>query len=362
MIEIDIGVTRGTFVLDVAFRSRAGVTALFGRSGAGKSTVIAAVAGLIRPDRGRIAVGDSVLFDGQARRSLPPHRRRVGLVFQDAQLFPHLTVRQNLSYGDWFAPRGKDALPFGAVVDVLGIEALLARRPGTLSGGERQRVAIGRALLARPRLLLMDEPLASLDGPRKLEILSVIERLRDEFGIPILYVSHAVEEVARLAGYVVRLEGGRIVQSGNPEQVLAPVSASPSQARFGAVSLIMARVRAHDAVYGLTTLDHPAGEISVPGRGGAPGTLTRVIVRGTDVALAVRRPRGVSIRTVLRGVVNRTTADDGPVARVDVTLPGGETLAAFVTRKSVEELGLAEGDAVFAMIKAASIEEGVGRS
>lgn len=361
MIDIDIGVTRGTFALEVAFRSDAGVTALFGRSGSGKSTIIAAVAGLVRPDRGHIAIGGITMFDAASRTDIVPHRRRVGLVFQDAQLFPHLTVRQNLSYGSWFAPRGRGAPSFDAVTAVLGLEAMMSRRPGSLSGGERQRVAIGRALLARPRLLLMDEPLASLDGPRKLEILPLIERLRDEFAIPILYVSHAVEEVARLAGQVVRIEAGRVVRQGPPEQVLAPASAFPSQARFGAVSLITARVRGHDAGYGLTTLDHPAGEISVPGRGAAPGTMTRVIVRGTDIALAVKRPRGVSVRTILSGTVARTTADDGPVARVDVALPGGDMLAAFVTRLSVDELGLAEGDAVFAMIKAASIEDGIGR-
>jgi molybdate transport system ATP-binding protein len=361
MIDIDIGIDRGDFRLDAAFCCSARLTALFGRSGSGKSTLIAAVAGLLRPERGRIIIDEVTLFDASTGLFVPPHRRRVGFVFQDAQLFPHLSVRHNLGYGRWFAPREADQFGFDQIVDTLGLDRLLDRSVPSLSGGERQRVAIGRALLARPRLLLMDEPLASLDAPRKVEILPLIERLRDEFAVPVLYVSHAVEEVARLAGEVVVLEGGRVVRCGPPGEVLTPAGLSPSEGRFGTVSLITARIAAHDEAYGLTTLDHPAGAISVPGRAGEPGSLARVLVRGTDVTLAVKRPRGVSIRTILRGVVKATTIDEGALARVDVALTGGEILAAFVTRRSLDELGLGEGDAVFAMIKAASIEEGAGR-
>src|SRR5882757_5750511 len=230
-IDIDIGAARGAFALDVAFRADGGLTALFGRSGAGKSTVIAAVAGLIRPDRGRIAIAGATLFDAAAGVFVPPHRRRIGLVFQDAQLLPHLSVRQNLGYGRWFAPKSAPRLDFDLVTEVLGIAPLLARRPASLSGGERQRVAIGRALLAAPRILLMDEPLASLDAPRKREILPLIERLRDEFAIPILYVSHAVEEVGRLATQVVLIEAGQVKAVGAPEDVLGPVAGSPSDTR-----------------------------------------------------------------------------------------------------------------------------------
>ncbi|MDQ0468215.1 molybdenum ABC transporter ATP-binding protein [Labrys wisconsinensis] len=361
IIDIDIHARRGGFALDVGFQADGGLTALFGRSGAGKSTVIAAVAGLVRPERGRIAIGGTTLFDAATGLFVPPHRRRIGLVFQDAQLLPHLSVRQNLAYGRWFAPRDARRLDFDAAVEVLGIGALLARRPASLSGGERQRVAIGRALLSAPRILLMDEPLAALDVPRKREILPLIERLRDEFAIPILYVSHAMEEVARLASQVVLIEAGRVQAVGAPETVLGPLAGSPSDTRFNTVSLITARVRSHDTRYGLTLLDHPAGEICVPGRDLPPGALTRVLVHGADVTLALERPRDVSVRTVLAGTIRATTLDDGPVARVDLALPGGETLATFVTRKSVDELGLGAGGAVFAMIKAASIEEGAGR-
>ena len=361
MIEIDIGLKRGGFALDATFRSRSGLTALFGRSGAGKSTVVAAVAGLLRPQRGRIAVDGQVLFDAAARIFVPSHKRRVGLVFQDAQLFPHLTVRQNLSYGRWFRPRRAPGPSEAAILDALGIGHLLARSPLSLSGGERQRVAIGRALLAGPRLLVMDEPLASLDRERKLEILPLIERVRDEFSVPVLYVTHAVEEIARLAGEVVVLVDGRVVRSGSPQLVLAAAMAPSSSERFGAISILTARVREHDAAYGITLLDHPAGEIAISGGAGAPGSEARIAVHGTDVSVAVRRPSGLSIRTVLRGTVLSTVLDEGPIARVDIALPGGDTLAAFVTRRSVDELGLGEGDAVHALIKAASIEEGAGR-
>ena len=360
MIEIDIGLKLGEFTLDAAFRSSAGVTALFGRSGAGKSSIVAAVAGLVRPSRGRIAVQDAVLFDARARIDVPPHRRRIGLVFQDAQLFPHLSVGQNLAYGRWFRPRGAVSLSETAVLSALGIAHLAERSPRSLSGGERQRVAIGRALLAGPRLLVMDEPLASLDRERKLETLPLIERVRDEFEVPVLYVTHAVEEIARLAGEVAVVEAGRVVRFGSPQSVLATAAQPSSFERFGAVSLLTARVRAHDDAYGITLLDHPAGEITLAGRIGAPGTMARVLVHGTDVSIALGQPAGLSIRTVLRGTIRAAIFDDGPVARVDIALAGGDTLSAFVTRRSIAELGLAKGGAVHALIKAASIEQGAG--
>ena len=220
MIAVDVALQLGTFSLAAAFSNDAGITGLFGRSGSGKSTVINLIAGLARPDRGRILLDGRVLVDTEAGVWAPKHRRRIGLVFQDAQLFPHLSVRQNLLFGRWFAPRGKPRIGLDAVVETLGIGHLLKRRPELLSGGEKQRVALGRGLLASPRLLLMDGPLASLDIARKAEILPLIERLRDEFGIPIVYVSHAVEEVARLANKVMVLNAGRVVAVGSPSEVL----------------------------------------------------------------------------------------------------------------------------------------------
>ncbi len=205
---------RGDFVLDVAFEGDPGLTALFGPSGSGKTTVLNLIAGLQRPDQGRIVVAGAVLTDTDARIFVSPHRRRVGFVFQDAQLFPHLTVKQNISFGRWFTPPAGDALPMDVVVDVLGIGDLLKRRPATLSGGEKQRVALARALLSSPRILLMDEPLAGLDDERRSEIMGLIEGVRDEFRVPMVYVTHARDEVRRLASRVVHLEAGRVVAVG----------------------------------------------------------------------------------------------------------------------------------------------------
>lgn len=210
-------------VLDVAFAAPRGITVLFGRSGSGKTTVVQAVAGLLRPDEGRIVADDTVLLDRALGINLPPHQRRLGYVFQDARLFPHLTVRQNLRYGRWFTRKHAtaQAMDETAIIEILGIGPLLSRRPGSLSGGEKQRVAIGRAILGNPRLLLMDEPLAALDTARKAEILPCLEQLRDELGLTILYVSHSLAEVTRLADHVVVMEAGQVLAAGPVTTVLS---------------------------------------------------------------------------------------------------------------------------------------------
>jgi molybdate transport system ATP-binding protein len=209
VFDVTVRKMLGDFALDARFRSEATVTALFGPSGAGKTSIVNAIAGLLAPERGRIAIGDTQLFDSEKATDIPAHKRRVRVVFQESRLFPHLSVRQNLLYGCWIAGHGA-GVKFDEVVRLLGLEDLLARRPRTLSGGERQRVAIGRALLADPMALLLDEPLASLDQARKQEILPYLEKLVGAARIPILYVSHAREEIERLAGTVVTLDGGRV--------------------------------------------------------------------------------------------------------------------------------------------------------
>jgi molybdate transport system ATP-binding protein len=211
-IAIAIRHHQGDFSLDVAFEAEAHVVALFGRSGSGKTTVLNVIAGLIRPETARVFVEGRALIDTQENVFVPPHKRRIGYVFQEDRLFPHLTVRQNLAYGRWFTPIVERWSSFDEIVALLGIGDLLDRRPRTLSGGEKQRVAIGRALLSSPRVLLMDEPLASLDEARKRETLPYIERLRDELAIPIIYVSHSPSEVERLTSYVVHLENGRAIR------------------------------------------------------------------------------------------------------------------------------------------------------
>jgi molybdate transport system ATP-binding protein len=217
MLAVDIEKRLGDFEIKVAFESTGSVTALFGSSGSGKTSVVNMVAGLIKPDRGRIALDDTVLFDSKARIDVPVHRRRIGYVFQEGRLFPHLSVAANLDYGRRMSRLARDDTEQRRIVDLLDIGHLLDRRTGRLSGGERQRIAIGRALLMRPRLLILDEPLASLDTARKREILPYLIRLRDEAKVPMIYVSHQAGELRRIATAVVRLDGGRVIETGGLE-------------------------------------------------------------------------------------------------------------------------------------------------
>ena len=356
MIGFSCRLARPRFVIDAEFTAPGGCVALFGPSGSGKTTIARLIAGLEHPDRGRIAVGEHVLVDTAMGIRTPVHKRRVGLVFQEGQLLPHLSVRQNLDYGRAFAPRETPAASFETIVDLLGIGHLLAARPATLSGGERQRVAIGRALLAAPRLLVMDEPLASLDTARKLEILPFIERLRDELRLPIVYVSHAVQEVARLATTVVRIAEGRVIGHGTPGEVFA-TSLPGAVNRREEVSFLSGTVVRELPEFAMALLEHPAGEIAVPGRFGR-GRALRVAIPATGVALATERPHGLSVRTVLQGRIRSMTEGDDPAsARVTVELTGGDLISAYLTRLAVADLGLAQGDEVSVLVKAVSIDE-----
>lgn len=356
MIDIALARRFGTFSLDVAFKNGDGITALFGRSGSGKSTTVALIAGLVHPDAGHVIIDGSVLTDVGGRVFVPPHRRRIGLVFQDSHLFPHLNVRQNLRFGRWFAPRTAPRVSFDSVIAVLGIGHLLKRWPNTLSGGERQRVAIGRALLSCPRLLLLDEPFAALDIERRLEILPLIETLRDQFKIPIIYVSHAIEEVARLAGTVVVLDNGRVTANGPPEEVLAETASASEDPRFSHWSVLTVKIGRRDQTYGLTELAHPSGNVWLAGSAGPEGGAARIIVRATDVTLSKSRPSQMSTQGTLEGKVERI-ATDGPFAIVEIALEGGGRLTAMATRRAVAELGLAPGEPVFALIKTVALDE-----
>jgi len=348
----------GIFALDVSFEAPPGVTALFGRSGAGKSTVVNAVAGLLRPDRGRIAMDGTVLLDTNLGFALPPHRRRLGYVFQDGRLFPHLTVRQNLLYGRWFGPRGAGPDP-GRIVDLLGIGALLDRRPGALSGGEKQRVAIGRAILSDPQMLLMDEPLAALDEGRKAEILPYLERLRDELGLPILYVSHSVAEVARLATTVVLLEAGRVVAVGPAAQLLSDPGVVPVMGLREAGAMLTARLLGQDGD-GLTRFETGGGPLWLPQVTAPVGAVLRLRILAQDVMLATERPRGISALNVLSARVEDIRMGEGPGAIVRLRV-GEDLLLARITRRSVGALELAPGKPVFAVLKAVSVaQENVG--
>ena len=356
MLEVDIDYRLTALDLDIHFRTGRGLTALFGRSGAGKTSIINTIAGLVRPERARIVIDGSVLTDTDRGIFTPTHRRRVGYVFQEGRLFPHLTVRQNLLFGRWFAPdRGSPAVHLGDVVDLLGIGPLLNRRPGRLSGGEKQRVAIGRALLASPRGLLMDEPLASLDGRLKDEILPYLERLRDEAGVPIVYVSHSVAEAARLATTIVLISDGRVRAVGPVQQVMGRAELYPLAGRFEAGAVLAARVAAHDTRWSLTELAGSFGSLLVPRLDAPIGAALRLRIRARDVILAVSPPAGISALNVLTGRIEKLVPIEEGAVDVQLRV-GNERLLARVTRRSGETLGLVPEREVFAVIKTVAID------
>jgi molybdate transport system ATP-binding protein len=355
ILDVDIRHRQGGFALEARFQSDGRLTALFGPSGSGKTTIVNAIGGLVRPDHARIAVQGRVLVDTRQSIVVPKHRRRIGYVFQEARLFPHLNVRNNLLFGRWFTRRGEHKASFDHVVHLLGIGHLLDRRPSTLSGGEKQRVAIGRALLADPQLLLMDEPLASLDEERKTEIYPYIERLRDESGVPVVLVSHSVAEIARLATSVVVLSEGRVVASGPAAEVLRHTSFFEQGGLTEAGALIEARVLRHDELYELTELQARAGALIVPRLPHPVGASLRVRLRARDIILSLTAPEGLSALNVLPGFIS--SIGDAEGASVDVQLDcGGDAVVARVTRKSVEELGLTPGLPVHAIIKSIAFD------
>jgi molybdate transport system ATP-binding protein len=355
-LDIELRHRFGDFSLDVAFEAPEGITALFGRSGSGKTSIVNAVAGLMRPEHGRIAVGDIVLLNTAAGISVPAHRRRVGYVFQEARLFPHLTVRQNLAFGRWFLPRGVQGERLDHVVEMLGIGHLLKRRPARLSGGEMQRVAIGRALLGAPRLLLMDEPLASLDEERKAEILPYLERLRDETRVPVLYVSHAVPEVARLATTVVAIANGRVVRTGSAAEVLSDPDAVPFLGVREAGAILMARVVRQHPADDLTELEVSAGRLLLPRVNAPAGAAIRIRIEAHDVILARVPPEGTSALNVLPARVTAIHEGEGPGAAVGL-MAGQDRLLARITRRSVRALDLRPGVSCYAILKSTSIAQ-----
>jgi len=345
----------GTFAIDADFASEGRVTALFGRSGAGKSTLVNLIAGLLRPDEGSIAVDGVVLYDSGRSVDVPAHRRRIGYVFQEGRLFPHYSVRGNLLYGSRRAPRGTRAGRLGEITELLGIGALLDRRPASLSGGEKQRVAIGRALLADPRLLLMDEPLASLDEARKADILPYVERLRDEMHLPIVYVSHAIEEVARIADTIVLLADGKVVATGATNDILSRSDLRRLTGQFEASVILTTRIVSSDPAAGTTFLAHPAGRLTVPHLSGVPGSLVRLRVRARDVAIAVGEAGRLSIRNRLAARIAEITP--GPPPAIDVRLDiAGDPLIATITGDALAALGLTVGQDVTALIKSTSFD------
>ena len=356
-LSVAIEHERGAFKLDAAFECGDGVTALFGRSGAGKTTVINAIAGLLRPRKGRITFDGETLFDSERDVHLAAGRRRFGYVFQEARLFPHLTVNQNLRYSWWFDRPSSAPDNFSHIVELLGIGAILERRPAQLSGGEKQRVAIGRALLAQPRLLLLDEPLASLDQYRKSEILRHLELLRDEVRVPMLYVSHTVEEVIRLADRVVLMASGKAVAAGSVEEVMGHPELAPSAGAFEGGTVIDARVSAQDLEYDVATVAFDGGILTVTNVDALIGESVRVRIRARDVSIALEAPRAISIQNMLRGTIG--TIGAGRAGTVDVYIViGAMTLRSRITKRALHQLALQPGMRVYALIKAVSLDRG----
>ena len=351
-LSVTIARRLGEFALNVAFDAPDGVTVLFGRSGSGKTSVVNAVAGLLRPDSGRIALQDRVLFDGSDGVDVPVHKRRLGYVFQEARLFPHMSVRDNLIYGRK-ASGLKGQGDLAHVAEMLGVEALLDRRPAGLSGGEAQRVAIGRALLSEPDMLLMDEPLAALDAPRKAEILPYLERLRGQSGCPILYVSHNLAEVARLATHLVVMEDGQVLREGPASDLLA----DPSLVRvFGirdAGAVLTAQVMRH-ADDGVTELQVSGGTLCLPSVPAQVGSSLRVRILAQDVMIASERPVGLSALNVLPVTIMSMKRGDGPGVIAQLKA-GDDMLLARITRRSADALGLREGSTCFAVLKSVAV-------
>jgi molybdate transport system ATP-binding protein len=357
-LTVDVSRRLGNFSLNAAFRAEAGITALFGRSGSGKTSLINMLAGLDRPDTGRIVAGEEVLFDADAGIDLPPQRRRIGYVFQEDRLFPHLSVRANLSYG-MGRGRNEAAQPgFDHMVETLDLGALLERRPRTLSGGEKQRVAIGRALLSAPRLILMDEPLASLGATHKDEILPFIERLRDQFNLPIVYVSHALGEVIRLADTMIILSDGRVAAAGAVEDLMTRLDLRPLTGRYEAGAVLSVIVAGQDRTFALTELAFAGQRLVVPALDAPLGTKLRVRIRARDVSLSLHRPTETSVLNIFQCRVREIESGAGPQVDIalDVGTQTGSSLLARITRRSLHQLELIPGKSVFALVKAIAVD------
>lgn len=353
-IRIKVALDRGGFALDVDLSLPGrGVSALFGHSGSGKTTVLRVLAGLERAPGAIVSVGDEVWQDDARGVFVPTHRRGIGYVFQEASLFEHMTVRANLEFGRKRLPPAERRFDLGPVAALLGIERLLEQRPATLSGGERQRAAIARTLLASPRVLLMDEPLAALDAKRKQEILPYLERLHAELALPIVYVSHSVDEVARLADYLVVLDEGKVRASGALADTLARIDLAGSFDDDAGV-VIESVVAGHDDD-GLTRLAFDGGELLVARRGAAIGSRLRCRIQARDVSLALARPHGSSIVNILPASVE-SSGPAGAPGQVLVRLQAGATpLLARITERSRRELAIQPGLRLWAQVKAVAL-------
>ena len=357
MIDLDVTRKQGNFVVQTAFSGPgSGVTALYGPSGAGKTSVVNMVAGLMRPDNGHITINGHCLFSKVEKINLPPESRRIGYVFQDGRLLPHLSVKSNLMYGLTRTPAKDRFVRPDQIVDLLGIGHLLKRRPAGLSGGEKQRVAIGRALLTSPELLLMDEPLASLDQARKNEVMPFIQRLCHEFSLPVLYVSHSLEEILNLAAYLVLIDNGKVEAAGPIEELLSQPELAPMLPREDFGSVVSTTVSVTRDAYDLTHLTFAGGILKVPGFKVEQGSRVRVRIPAQSVGIALQPPQQSSFQNIFPGTIESISNGSGPFVtlRIDV----GHPLLARITLNAKEDLGLHHGQKVYALVKSVNVSHG----
>jgi molybdate transport system ATP-binding protein len=359
MIELRYRVERREFSLDVDLElPLRGITGVFGESGAGKTTLLRCIAGLESALAGRLTVAGETWEDTARGIALPVQRRNIGYVFQEPRLFDHLSVRANIEYGR-NRRAGDNAGDFDHVIELLGLGALLERRPLALSGGEAQRVAIARALLCAPQLVLMDEPLASLDRARRDEILPFLERLHAEARIPIIYVSHNIEEICRLCDHLVVMEAGRVLASGELQDVLVQLDI-PVLGGDNAGSIIDGVIARYDGDDDLTCLEFSGGRLWVPGHVGAEGAALRLRTQASDISLCRSRPEQSTILNILPAEIEAIQPGQGPTILVRLRL-GEDRIVARVTRRSIRELGLQEGESLFAQVKSVAVRAAAGR-
>ncbi len=355
MFKIRTTVRREHFTLEVSIEmANPGVLALFGHSGCGKTTLVNIIAGLLKAEESYVEIDGVVLENTAAKVYVQAEQRRIGYVFQDARLFPHFSVAGNLSYGLRRARADTPRMSFDSVVSLLGLERVLERRPHQLSGGERQRVALGRALLSQPRVLLLDEPLASLDAARREEVLPYLERLRDELSIPIIYVSHQFEEVLRLATHVALMADGRSTAQGPLETLSLHPQLRSIVGPEGIGAVLVGLVEAADEQTGLAAVRIGENILKVNLRGIRPGARVRIHLLARDVILATMRPEALSVRNILQGTISRIGADDSDTDLVYVDL-GGARVLARVTRAASIALALRVGMPVWVLVKSVSI-------
>jgi len=359
-LDIEVSARLGGFELDVRHTfALSGVTALFGASGSGKTTLLRIIAGLEDGARGTVDYAGETWLSSAERIRTPAHRRGVGVVFQDARLFTHLDVAGNLGYALRRARHTGPRPSLEAVSAALDLAPLMNRRTDALSGGERQRVAMGRALLSAPRLMLLDEPLAALDNRRKAAILPYIERVVHEFGIPAIYVTHAIDEVAHLADRIVVMTEGRVAATGDLPEALERLDLQPLTGHFEAGVLLEVTVTAQNLAHRLTHVDFGGQPMTMPMLNIPLGETIRLRARARDVSIATEPPRGLSIRNVLEGrIADITEEPETAFAEVSVETPGGH-VRARLTRLSVEELGLERGQQVYALIKSVAFDRRV---